>query len=223
MPEVRSKDIYSIKGLGYKCEACQHEWDTKKPFVCPSCRQGLAPYQKVINGICPNCGAKVSTKPIRRIRMQDGTIRTVPADEIKRRKKSKANKEQTIWGTGAGTSQRTAGERRILCGVLYHKKTGQVKGVKELSRECNQRRLEAFTFGGLSMDGKRESKAGRTSMIATPKRTRDLTGQRFGHLLAISYAGKYVSPKWSYYTAVVVPMRLRQRESRLRQLPPQQD
>jgi len=31
-------------------------------------------------------------------------------------------------------------------------------------------------------------------MIATPKRTRDLTGQRFGHLLAISYAGKYVSP-----------------------------
>lgn len=130
-PKCGSKDIYSVKGFGYKCEACQHEWDTKKPFVCPSCRQGLAPYQKVINGICPNCGAKVSVKPIRRIRMADGSIRTVPADEIKRRKKSKANKEQTIWD-GCRYVAENCGRTLDFARVLYRKKTGDwpPKGLK---------------------------------------------------------------------------------------------
>ncbi|MEA3350565.1 MAG: DEAD/DEAH box helicase family protein, partial [Chloroflexota bacterium] len=43
-PVCGSKDIYSIKGHGYKCEKCKHEWQTKKPWVCSSCKQALAPW-----------------------------------------------------------------------------------------------------------------------------------------------------------------------------------
>ncbi len=96
-PECGSKDIYSIKGHGYKCEECGHTWQTSKPWVCPHCKQALGPWQKVIGGVCPNCSEKVGTKPIRHIRMEDGSIRSVPADEIKRRKKKNANAGQATW------------------------------------------------------------------------------------------------------------------------------
>ena len=96
-PNCGSKDIYSIKGGSYKCEDCKHEWQTHKPWVCPQCKQSLAPWQKVIGGKCPNCGEKVGTKPVRRIRMADGSLRTVPVDEIRRRKKSKADGELAAW------------------------------------------------------------------------------------------------------------------------------
>jgi len=96
-PECGSKDVYSIKGVGYKCEQCKHEWAPTPPWVCPLCKQALGPWQKVAGGVCPNCGQKVGTRPVRRIRMEDGSIRAVPAAEIKRRKKSKANKEQSVW------------------------------------------------------------------------------------------------------------------------------
>lgn len=123
-PKCGSKNVYSIKGLGYKCEECQHTWTTSKPFVCPSCKQALAPNQKVIGGVCPNCGAKVTSKPIRRIRMKDGAIRTIPADEIKRRKKCRANKEQSVWDKWrciANNSGRTLDFAR----VMYHKEIGE--------------------------------------------------------------------------------------------------
>jgi len=123
-PECGSRDIYSVKDFGYKCEDCGHQWHTKKPWVCPSCKQALAPWQKVIGGTCPNCGVKVGTKPVRTIRMQDGTLRTWPADEIKRRKKSKANKEQAIWDKFryiAHHSKRTLDFAR----VLYKKEMGE--------------------------------------------------------------------------------------------------
>jgi len=96
-PKCGSKYIYSIKGAGYKCEDCKHEWQTRKPWVCPRCSQALAPWQKAIGGVCPNCGEKVATKPIRRIRMADGSLRTVPVDEIKRRKKCRADSELAAW------------------------------------------------------------------------------------------------------------------------------
>ena len=96
-PKCGSKDIYSIAGLGYKCEKCKHEWQPNNPWVCQFCKQGLGPHQKVIGGKCPNCGEKVGTKQVRRIRMADGSMRSVPAHEIKKRKKSKANAEQAVW------------------------------------------------------------------------------------------------------------------------------
>jgi DNA-directed RNA polymerase subunit RPC12/RpoP len=96
-PKCGSKDIFSVKGFGYKCEDCGHEWNAKKPWVCPLCKATLGPHQRVIGGVCPNCHAKVGTKPVRRIRMADGSMRTVPAVEIKRRKKSKSDSEQAAW------------------------------------------------------------------------------------------------------------------------------
>jgi DNA-directed RNA polymerase subunit RPC12/RpoP len=96
-PECGSKDFYGPNGGLYKCEDCGHTWAKKNPWVCPHCKQRLAPYQKVIGGICPNCSQKVGKKQTRQIRMADGSIRSIPADEIKRRKKSKADGEQAAW------------------------------------------------------------------------------------------------------------------------------
>lgn len=96
-PRCGSKDIYSIPDYGYKCEGCGNEWHAKRPWVCPACRQALGPQQKVIDGNCPNCGRKITTTPVRRIRMMDGTMRSVSSHEIRRRKKTKANREQAVW------------------------------------------------------------------------------------------------------------------------------
>jgi len=96
-PNCGSRDIYTIPGKGLKCEDCKHEWaQPKPPWICPSCSQMLAPHQKIRDGCCPNCGAKIG-KPIRRIRYEDGSVRPIPAEEIKHRKKSKENAEQAAW------------------------------------------------------------------------------------------------------------------------------
>lgn len=123
-PKCGSKDIYSIKGHGYKCEQCQHEWQPTKPWVCPHCKQALAAWQKVIGGKCPNCGEKVGTKQVRHIRMGDGTMRVVSAHEIKRRKKSKADHEQSTWDKFryiAHFKSQTLGWARIM----YQRERGQ--------------------------------------------------------------------------------------------------
>jgi superfamily II DNA or RNA helicase len=95
-PNCGSKDIYSI-GKRYKCEDCKHEWEAKKPFVCPHCKQGLGPHQRVIGGKCPNCGEKVGSRPMKRIKYADGKLREVPANEIKRRKKCNEDAELATW------------------------------------------------------------------------------------------------------------------------------
>lgn len=122
-PVCGATSVYSIKGHGYKCENCQHTWQTKKPFVCPECKQALAPHQKCVGGKCPNCGAKLGKKPFRRIRMADGTMRAVLVDEIKKRKKSKANKEQSVWD---GCRYKAHYCKRTLdfARVLYKKEIG---------------------------------------------------------------------------------------------------
>lgn len=124
-PKCGSKDIYGpIKGIGYKCEPCQHTWQTTKPFVCPNCKQGLAPYQKVINGLCPNCGKKVGQKLVRRIRMLDGSLREVPADEIKKRKKSKASHKQAVWDRCRYQAHYT-GRTMDFARAIFKKETGE--------------------------------------------------------------------------------------------------
>ena len=85
-----------MEGL-YKCEDCGETWATKKPWVCPHCKQALSPWQKCVGGMCPNCGAKVSDKPMKRIRFENGSIREFPADEVKRRKKKNADSEEASW------------------------------------------------------------------------------------------------------------------------------
>ncbi len=132
-PECGSKNIYSIEGGRYRCEDCKHDWVTKKPWVCPHCKQALSPYQKVRDGKCPNCGEKVGAKPVRNIRFADGSIRTVPADEIKRRKKNKANKEQAEWdrwryiAKGWNANPKNQGKKKkslMWCGAMYRNKMG---------------------------------------------------------------------------------------------------
>lgn len=138
-PECGSKDIYSLKELGmYKCEDCQHEWRSSRPFVCPHCKQGLGPHQKVVGGKCPNCGANVSSKPIRRIRMTDGSIRNFPADEIIHRKKCKADKAQSVWDQCRYIAH-NSGKTLDFARVMYKQKTGEwpPKGLKCCPEDAN--------------------------------------------------------------------------------------
>ena len=96
-PECGSTDIYGPVNGRYKCEKCKHTWNTAKTWVCPHCKQALAPWQKCVGGKCPNCGAKVGGKALKRIRFEDGTIRAVEADEVKKRKKKNADSEEAEW------------------------------------------------------------------------------------------------------------------------------
>ncbi len=160
-PNCGSKDIYSIKGHGYKCEACKHEWQTKTPWVCPSCKQGLGPWQKVIGGVCPNCGTKVGVKPVRRLRMEDGSIRTVPADEIKRRKKSKANKDQAIWDKCRYIAHHT-GRTLDFARVMYQKQMGKwpsgVKNCPESANSGDWKRKPADVYAWMKRTGSARTK-----------------------------------------------------------------
>jgi superfamily II DNA or RNA helicase len=132
-PECGSKDIYSIEGGRYKCEDCKHDWTTKRPWVCPRCFQAMAPWQKAVGGVCPNCGEKVSIKPVRRIRMIDGSLRVVSADEIKRRKKCKADAAQACWDKFRCIAHNMnkkiddPAKRKTLnwCGYMYKKEMGR--------------------------------------------------------------------------------------------------
>jgi len=96
-PKCGSKDIYGPIDGNYKCESCGESWATRKPWVCPMCKEALRPYQKCVGGKCPNCGENVGTKSVRRIRFEDGSIRSVPADEIRRRKKKNQDSEEAAW------------------------------------------------------------------------------------------------------------------------------
>ena len=129
-----STDIYGPIDGRYKCEKCKHEWDTKKPWVCPHCKQALSPWQKCVGGKCPNCGAKVSGKAVKQIRFEDGTIRAVPADEVKRRKKKNRDSEQAAWDSlifaarGFNRKQRRNGGKRKMtldtCRGIFKSKMG---------------------------------------------------------------------------------------------------
>jgi len=130
-PECGSKDYYGPANGLYKCEECGHEWATKRPWVCPHCRQALAPYQKCIGGMCPNCGKKSGTKQVKRIRMADGSMRSVPADEIKRRKKSKANSKQAKWDSCRYRAH-NSGKKLSFAQWLHHKETGEWPKESEL-------------------------------------------------------------------------------------------
>jgi DNA repair protein RadD len=130
-PECGSKEVFSVKDFGYKCEDCGATWQPKHNWVCPHCKAVLGPNQKLIGGVCPNCHEKVTSKPVRRIRMEDGSMRTVPAHEIKRRKKSKADSEQATWTKfvyiANGWNRKNPGKpqkKLAWCREMFNKETG---------------------------------------------------------------------------------------------------
>jgi DNA-directed RNA polymerase subunit RPC12/RpoP len=121
-PKCGSKDIYSIEKR-YKCEQCKHEWEQKKPFVCPHCHVGLSPGQKLVGGKCPNCGQKVSARPMKTIKYADGRLREVPASEIKRRKKCNADSQQAEWDRCRYIAH-NSGRTLDFARVMFQKKMG---------------------------------------------------------------------------------------------------
>jgi len=91
-PECGSRNIWKNK-----CEDCGTKVvPKKKPWVCPKCSQQLAPWQSLKDKVCPNCGAKVG-KAVRRIRMQNGSLKTIPAEEVRKRLKKHSNADQAEW------------------------------------------------------------------------------------------------------------------------------
>ena len=96
-PKCGSNNFFGpVDGL-YRCEDCEHAWEMRKPWVCPHCAQALSPGQKRIGGKCPNCGETVTTKPTRTIKFEDGSIRTVSAEEVRQRKRKKKVSKQIAW------------------------------------------------------------------------------------------------------------------------------
>ena len=166
-PKCGSKDIYSIQGGMYKCEDCKHEWETRRPWVCPHCREALRPNQKVIGGKCPNCGEKVGTKPIRHIRMLDGRLRTISADEIKRRKKCNANAEQACWDTwryiAFGWNRKNPDKKpKTLnwCRAMYNKEMGKwpsgLKNCPDASNSFDWKRTPKAVYPWMAKRRKQE-------------------------------------------------------------------
>ena len=131
-PKCGSKDVYGPVDGQWKCEDCGNIWETKKPWVCPHCFQALSPWQKCVDGKCPNCGEKVGGKPTRRVRFENGEIRSVSADEVKRRKKSKAQPAQSEWNrwvyTAKNWNKKNPQEQQKTlnwCQAMYKKETGE--------------------------------------------------------------------------------------------------
>lgn len=146
-PKCGSKDIYGPIDGQYKCEDCGEVFATKKPWVCPHCKQALAPWQKCTGGVCPNCGEKIGTKPIKRIRFADGEIRAVPVDEVKRRKKCNQDAEEAAWlkwvfiARGWNAKPANEGKPRKTfnwCRAMFQKETGHWPrdGLKHMPTEA---------------------------------------------------------------------------------------
>ena len=96
-PKCGSGTYYGpIEGL-YKCVDCEESWAATKPWTCPHCSEAMAHWQKRIDGKCPNCGEVVTVRPTKRIRFGNGTVKAVPADEVRKRKKKKLDDKQAAW------------------------------------------------------------------------------------------------------------------------------
>lgn len=74
-------------------ERKREKGEAKEPWCCPQCSMTVAFWQQVKGGACPNCGAPIG-KPIRRIRMEDGSMRTVSAKE---KKKKLQDQDTQLW------------------------------------------------------------------------------------------------------------------------------
>ncbi len=97
--------------------------NAKKPWVCESCACSLSPSERLTDGKCPHCGAK-GGKQVRRIRMANGQMRVVDADELKLRKKLHASLEQKVWDScryKAMYCRKSLGFARVLYEKQMHR------------------------------------------------------------------------------------------------------
>lgn len=106
-----------------RCQDCGADCTNgKKPWQCPECRYSLSPWERLSDGKCPNCGHKIG-RQVRRIRMADGQMREVSADECRYKAKSKATDAQKAWDSAR---YRAFHSKRPLSFArwLYHEETG---------------------------------------------------------------------------------------------------
>jgi superfamily II DNA or RNA helicase len=94
-----------------------------KQWSCPNCSYVLAPWQRLHGGVCPNCGHQ-STKPIRKIRMADGRLKTISAQESKKIKRSKASEQQKAWDKWRYIAHHR-GKPLSFARAMYRKQTGE--------------------------------------------------------------------------------------------------
>ena len=107
-----------------KCQDCGKQVvPTKSPWACSKCSYTLSPWEKLTDGKCPNCGAKV-TKPLRRIKMANGQMRTVDAHELSTVTKERASHEQAAWDKWRWISYHS-GKTLNFARAMYKKETGE--------------------------------------------------------------------------------------------------
>lgn len=83
--EISTQDIIKAKR--------EEEGADKQPWSCPHCSYSLAPWERLHGNTCPNCGKPIG-KSIRRIRMRNGEMKSVSAEQ---KKKVKSSHEQSVW------------------------------------------------------------------------------------------------------------------------------
>ncbi len=74
----------------------RREQEDRQPWACAHCGYSLSPGERLNDGRCPSCSQRV-VKPIRRVRMLDGTMKTLPAGHIKKKQKTDEEKSRAAW------------------------------------------------------------------------------------------------------------------------------
>ena len=103
-------------------------------WSCPRCSYVLAPWQRLQGGTCPSCGHKAG-KPIRRVKMADGTLKTISAEESKKIKRSTKSAEQRAWDKFRYIAH-YSGKTLAFARYLYKRHTGEwPRGLKNCPEE----------------------------------------------------------------------------------------
>ena len=117
---------------GRKCKKCGSR--NIRKGRCDDCGAEVGevkkPWERLTNGQCPGCGAKVG-KPTRKIRMKNGEMRVVAADELKTKKRSKATSEQKAWDACRYRAM-NCGKTMDFARWLYRRDTGNWPSEKTL-------------------------------------------------------------------------------------------
>lgn len=90
------EQVTTTKAIADIVKRKKEKKENREPWSCPACSYVLAPWQRMVDGVCPNCGAK-RKRPIRRIRMADGSLRSISAKESAKIKRNKFSQEQSLW------------------------------------------------------------------------------------------------------------------------------
>ena len=153
-PDCGGDNIY--KG---RCQDCGRVIvKQKEPWQCGSCKYSLSPWERLKDGKCPNCGMKIG-KQTRRIRMKDGTMRVVSAEELGARKKEKPTKEQRVWADALHKAH-YSGKKLSFARWLYKREMGTepIAGLKDCPQDLlsgDWGRLPKDVYPWIGTKGKR--------------------------------------------------------------------